>query len=91
VGRPLGILAAVGLSRGLRLPSQVGWRDLCVVALIASIGLTFGLFIATAVFPVGPTLMEVKVGALLTVAGSLVATTAAWFLGAGRFGSRRTA
>ena len=91
VGRPLGILAAVGLSRGLRLPSQVGWRDLCVVALIASIGLTFGLFIATAVFPVGPTLMEVKVGALLTVAGSLFATTAAWFLGAGRFGSRRTA
>jgi NhaA family Na+:H+ antiporter len=91
VGRPLGILAAVGLSRGLRLPSRVGWRELCVVALIASIGLTFGLFFATAVFPIGPALMEVKLGALLTVAGSLVATTVAWALGTGRFESRRTA
>jgi NhaA family Na+:H+ antiporter len=91
VGRPLGILAAVGLSRvaGLRFPSQVGWRELTVVAFIASIGFTLGLFFATAVFPVGPTLMELKMGALLTVAGTLVATAAAWLLGAGRFTPRR--
>jgi Na+:H+ antiporter, NhaA family len=90
VGRPLGILAAVGLARvlGLRLPSQVGWRELSVVAFIASIGFPFGLFFATAVFPVGPTLMELKMGSLLTVAGTLVATAAAWLLGAGRFKSR---
>ena len=90
IGRPLGILGAVGLSvrLGLRLPSQVGWRELAVVALITSIGLTFGLFFATAVFPVGPVLTELKMGALLTIAGALVATAAAWLLGAGRFGSR---
>jgi NhaA family Na+:H+ antiporter len=90
-GRPLGILAAAGLSRmiGLRLPPQVGWRELSVVAFIASIGFTFGLFLATAVFPVGPTLMELKMGALLTVAGTLVATAAAWLLGTGRFRTRR--
>ena len=90
IGRPLGILAAVGLSvrLGLRLPAQVGWRELCVIAFIASIGFTFGLFFATAVFPVGPALTELKMGALLTIAGALVATVAAWLLGAGRFGSK---
>jgi hypothetical protein len=40
-----------------------------VVACVASIGFMFGLFFATAVFPVGPALMELKMGALLTVAG----------------------
>ena len=91
VGRPLGTLAAVGLARalGLRLPTHVGWHELSVVAFIASIGFTFGLFFVTAVFPVGPTLMELKMGALLTVVGSPVATAAAWLLGAGRFRSRR--
>jgi hypothetical protein len=90
VGRPLGVLTAVSLSRalGLRFPSQVGWRELSVVAFIASIGFAFGLFLA-AVFPVGPTLMELKMGALLTVAGSLVAIAAAWLLVTGRFRSRR--
>jgi NhaA family Na+:H+ antiporter len=91
VGRPVGIFAAVGLSRvfGLRLPSQVGWRELSVVAFIASIGFTFGLFFATAIFPIGPTLMELKMGALLTIAGTLVATAAAWLLSTGRFSDRR--
>jgi hypothetical protein len=63
--------------------------ELAVVAFIASIGFTFGLFFAAPVFPVGPTLMELKVGALLTVGGSPVATAAAWLLGAGRFKPRR--
>jgi NhaA family Na+:H+ antiporter len=87
IGRPLGILAAVGLSMalGLRLPSQVGWRELFVVAFAASTGFTFGLFFATAVFPIGPVLTELKMGTLLTVAGALVATAVAWLLGAGRF------
>jgi NhaA family Na+:H+ antiporter len=91
IGRPLGMLAAVGLSirLGLRLPAQLGWRELWVVTFIASIGFTFGLFFATAIFPVGPTLTEVKMGALLTIAGALVATVAAWLLGVGRFDPRR--
>jgi NhaA family Na+:H+ antiporter len=91
VGRPLGILAAVGLSvvLGLHLPPRVGWRELVVVAFAASPSFTFGLFFATGVFPIGPVLMEAKMGALLTVAGMLVATFAAWVLGAGRFKSQR--
>jgi NhaA family Na+:H+ antiporter len=91
VGRPLGILGAVGLSvaLGLRLPARVGWRELIVVAFAVSASVTFGLFFATGVFPIGPALMQVKIGALLTVGGSLIAAMAAWLLGAGRFDVRR--
>jgi NhaA family Na+:H+ antiporter len=93
IGRPFGILAAVGLSMalGLRLPTQIGWRELFVVAFAASAGVPFGLFFAAAVFPIGPALAELKMGTLLTVAGALVATAAAWLLGAGRFSVRRPA
>jgi NhaA family Na+:H+ antiporter len=92
IGRPLGILAAVGLSvrLGLHLPAHVGWREISVIAWITSIGLTFGLFFATAVLSVGPALTELKMGASLTIAGALIATAAAWSLGVGRFGSKGT-
>ena len=91
VGRPLGILIAVGLSLacGLRLPNQLDWRKLVVIALASSCTFTFGLFFATAVFPIGPVLSEAKVGSLVTILGLLVATSAAWMLGVGRFGRRR--
>jgi hypothetical protein len=46
---------------------------------------------ATAVFPVGPALMELKMGELLTVVGALIATAVAWLLGVGRFSRRRAA
>ena len=86
-GRPLGtliaVIASVGL--GLRLPHRLGWRELVVVALTVSCSFTSGLFFATAVFPIGPVLIEAKVGALSTIAGALVATSAAWLLGVGRF------
>jgi NhaA family Na+:H+ antiporter len=87
VGRPLGMLIAVGLATalGLRLPPRVGWRELVVVAFAAATSVTFGLFFATAVFPIGPLLTEVKMGALLTVAGVLVAPALAWLFGIGRF------
>jgi hypothetical protein len=41
------------------------------MAVAASTSFTLGLFLATAVFPVGPLFTEVKMGALLTVAGAL--------------------
>jgi NhaA family Na+:H+ antiporter len=90
VGRPLGMLVAVGASVaiGLRLPHRLGWRELVVVAFAASCTFTFGLFFATAVFPIGPVLIEAKAGALSTVAAALVATCAAWLLGVGRFERR---
>jgi Na+:H+ antiporter, NhaA family len=86
-GKPIGMLAAIGVAVacGLRLPRRVGWRELIVVALTSSIGFTSALFFATAAIPVGPVLAELKVGALLTIAGALVAVAAAALLGVGRF------
>jgi NhaA family Na+:H+ antiporter len=51
-GRPVGILAAVGIAvaAGLPLPRHIGWRELIVMALAASPSLAFGLFFAAAVF-----------------------------------------
>ena len=87
VGRPLGILIAVGLAvlAGLQLPHRLGWRDMVVIAMAASSGFTFALFFSTAVFPVGPTLIQVEMGALATVAGALLAAAAARLLHVGRF------
>ena len=86
LGRPIGILAAVGLAiaAGLRLPARVGWRELVVVGCTASIGLVSALFIATAVIPPGPLLLEMKTGALVTIAGGGLAFAAARLLGIGR-------
>jgi NhaA family Na+:H+ antiporter len=87
VGRPVGILVAVGLAvaAGLRLPHHFGWRDTVIVALAASPGFSVGLFFATVVFPVGPLLIETKMGAMATVVGSLLAIGAARLLRVGRF------
>jgi NhaA family Na+:H+ antiporter len=88
IGKPLGILAATGLAvaLGLHLPVRLHWRDLVVVALATSGGFTFGLFFATAVFPVGPVLAELKIGAVATGIGVPLAFAAAWLLHVGRFG-----
>jgi NhaA family Na+:H+ antiporter len=86
VGRPVGILTAAGLAvaAGLQLPQRVGWRELVVIALVVSPSFTFGLFFATAVFPVGPLLIQTKIGAMSTVAGALLALGAARVLRVGR-------
>ena len=88
IGKPLGILAATGLAvaLGLHLPLRLHWRDLVVVALATSGGFTFGLFFATAVFPVGPILAELKIGAVATGIGVPLAFAAARLLHVGRFG-----
>lgn len=87
VGRPAGILAAIGLAlaAGLQLPRRLGWREMIVVAFAASSGFTFALFFAGAVIPLGPTLIQVKIGALATIAGTLLALAAARLLRVGRF------
>jgi NhaA family Na+:H+ antiporter len=86
-GRTLGILVVVAaaLAAGLHLPAQLRWRELTVVALAASIGFTFTLFFATALYPAGPTLAELKLGALLTGVGVVIAAGAARLLHVGRF------
>jgi hypothetical protein len=89
VGRPAGILAAVGVAvaAGLRLPRGMGWREMVVIALAASTSLTFGVFFAAAVFPNGPLLTETRMGAISTVAGLLLALAAARLFRVGRFAS----
>ena len=87
LGRPIGIAAATGLgvAAGLHLPHGVRWRELLVVGCLASIGLVFALFFSAAVMPLGPLLLEMKMGALLTMAGGGLAVAAAWLLRVGRF------
>jgi len=87
LGRPAGIMAGTGLgvAAGLRLPPRVGWRETVVVALTASTSFTFGLFFASAIFPVGSFLIQTKMGAMATLAATLIAWAAARGFGAGRF------
>jgi Na+:H+ antiporter, NhaA family len=87
-GRPAGVLTAVAIAvaAGLPLPRRVGWRELIVIALAASPTLSFGLFVAAAVFPAGPLLIETRMGALATAAGALLPLAAARILHVGRFG-----
>jgi NhaA family Na+:H+ antiporter len=93
LGRPFGIAAATGLAiaAGLHLPLRVGWRELAVIGCIATIGLVFTLFFAIAVMPLGPLLLEMKMGALITVMGSALAFAVARVLRVGCFapGHRR--
>jgi len=87
LARPIGIVVAAGLAiaAGLHLPHRVGWRELIVVGCTATIGLVFALFFATAVMPLGPLLLAMKMGALVTIAGSALAFAAARLLRVGRF------
>jgi len=63
----------------------MGWRQLTVLGLIASVGFTVALFFATAAVGPGPTLSALKMGALVSAAGVLVALGAALLLRTGRF------
>jgi NhaA family Na+:H+ antiporter len=87
LGRPIGIVAGAGvaIAAGLHLPHRVGWRELLVVGCTASIGLVFALFFATAVMPLGTLLLQMKLGALVTIAGAGVAFAVARLLRVGRF------
>jgi NhaA family Na+:H+ antiporter len=87
LGRPIGIVLATGLgiAAGLRLPQRVGWRELAVVGCTASIGLVFALFFSAALMPVGPLVLQMKMGALLTILGAALAFALARFLHVGRF------
>jgi Na+:H+ antiporter, NhaA family len=87
LGRPIGILAAVGVAvaAGLHLPRRIGWRQLVVIACAASSGFTFALFFASGLLPVGSVLQQIKVGALATAIGAPATVLAARLLGFGRF------
>jgi Na+/H+ antiporter NhaA len=83
VGRPVGILATAataGIS-GLVPEGSIQWSDLVVIAFISSVGGVFALFLSTTVFPDGPLLTQVKLGAMATVVGAPLAWTVARTLG----------
>jgi NhaA family Na+:H+ antiporter len=86
-GRTVGILIGVWLAVavGLHLPAPLRMREMTVVATAASVGFTFSLFFATTLLPAGPLLAELKLGALLTPVGILLAWLAARLLRVGRF------
>ncbi len=84
IGKPLGIfalgwLAAVGLRLGL--PRGMGLRDLFVVGCVAAIGFTVALFVAAVAFEPGPHQDAAKMGALLSLACSVVAIATGRILG----------
>ena len=91
-GRPLGMLAAIAIAAalGMRLPARLHWRDLIVVALASSSGFAFALFAAVAVYPIGPILAELTLGAVLSGFGVVAAFAAARFLHVGRFAMHHT-
>jgi NhaA family Na+:H+ antiporter len=86
VGRPVGLLIGIGLALaiGFIAPPRMRARDLVVLALATTSGFTFALFFATSVMAPGPALAQIKLGALLTVAGALVTIGTARLVGAGR-------
>jgi NhaA family Na+:H+ antiporter len=87
VGKPLGLLAgtAAGLLLGLHLPRGLHWKDLAVVALATCGGFAFALFAATAAYPMGPVLSELKLGAIVSGLGVPLTIAAAWLIRVGRF------
>jgi Na+/H+ antiporter NhaA len=87
VGKPMGLVlrVAVASAIGLHLPFRMGWRDVFVIGLVASVGFTVALFFATAAVGPGPTLSELKMGALMSAAGALAAIGVAALLRTGRF------
>jgi NhaA family Na+:H+ antiporter len=93
IGKPFGLAVGVAAARamGFTLPHHVGWRELVVVALLSTIGFTMALFFATVALGPGPVLSAVKMGALWSITGGLLALGAAWLLGVGRFARRRGA
>ena len=68
VGKPVGVMCfswfAVRVGAAA-LPSGVRWSSILVVGLVAGIGFTMALFIATLAFPPGPLIEVAKLGILL--------------------------
>ena len=87
VGRPLGMLVAVGLAlvAGLHLPRHIGWRELLVIAFATSSGFSIALFFATGLLATGPVLGSAKIGVIASACGALLALGTAWALKVGRF------
>ena len=69
VGKPIGVIAfswlAVRARRGSAARRACGWSGVAVVGLVAGIGFTMALFIASLAFPPGPLIEVAKLGILV--------------------------
>lgn len=77
LGKPLGIVAAGvlgGLALRQRPTADLSLRHLAVIGVIAGIGFTVAIFVATVAFTPGPTQDAAKLGAI----GSFIAAAIAW-------------
>lgn len=79
IGKPLGITLfgwfAANVLR-LGLPEGMSLRDLPVVGCVAAIGFTVALFVASVAFPAGPIQDAAKMGALFSLASTVIALLA---------------
>jgi NhaA family Na+:H+ antiporter len=78
VGKPLGICVFTWIARALfrlEMPAGMTARHVFVVGVISSIGFTVALFVSTAAFkdPSSPILDEVKMGAVFSFFGAVLA------------------
>jgi Na+:H+ antiporter, NhaA family len=73
LGKPLGVVAFswIAVRIGIAaLPAGVGWAQVLVVGVVAGIGFTMALFIATLAFPSGTQLEAAKLGILCASAAA---------------------
>lgn len=76
LGKPVGVLLVCWLAVRLRLcalPAGMGWSHLLLAGLLAGIGFTMAIFIATLAFADAAQLNEAKLGVLLGSACAVVA------------------
>lgn len=75
IGKPLGVVGLTFAASlvGLERPRGLNGADVLIVGVAAGIGFTVALFFATAAFPAGALLDEVKMGALLSFIAAPIA------------------
>ena len=85
IGKPVGITLFTWLGEkllGLELPQRMNYRHVVSLGMVAGIGFTVALFMATAAFPsAGPIQDSVKMGALFSFFSAIVAYLGARALG----------
>jgi NhaA family Na+:H+ antiporter len=81
-GKPLGIILFTWLAErfGFRRAGGLTWRDVLVLGLLAGVGFTVALFFATAAFPPGALLDDVKMGALFSFVAAPLGIAVGWLL-----------
>jgi NhaA family Na+:H+ antiporter len=93
VGKPLGVVLGAWLAvraRLARLPDGIGWREVAIVGLVAGVGFTVALFIATLALADPVQLASAKLGILIGSCGAIGLAIAAGRIGRAR-GSRPAA